>query len=58
MEDMTKTTNNAGQPDGSFVMQMDNTTYVIGVHFSRNGRETLEDKMKRLIQQDVKEGKF
>jgi len=39
-------------------MQMDNTTYVIGLHFSKTSKETLEDKVKRLIQRDVKDGNF
>lgn len=33
-------------------------TYVIGLHFSKTSRETLEDKVKRLIQRDVKDGNF
>lgn len=56
--DMTKTTQVNNKQDGSFSMQMDNTTYVIGLHFSKTSRETLEDKVKRLIQRDVKDGNF
>lgn len=56
--DMTKTTQADNKQDGSFSMQMDNTTYVIGLHFSKTSRETLEDKVKRLIQRDVKDGNF
>lgn len=56
--DMTKTTQVNNKQDGSFSMQMDNTTYVIGLHFSKASRETLEDKVKRLIQRDVKDGNF
>ena len=48
--DTTKTTQTNNKQDGSFSMQMDNTTYVIGLHFSKTSRETLEDKVKRLIQ--------
>ena len=56
--DTTKITQANNQQDGSFSMQMDNTTYVIGLHFSKTSRETLEDKVKRLIQRDVKDGNF
>jgi hypothetical protein len=56
--DTTKTTQTDNKQDGSFFMQMDNTTYVIGLHFSKTSRETLEDKVKRLIQRDVKDGNF
>ncbi|MBS1480405.1 MAG: hypothetical protein HP061_06155 [Christensenellaceae bacterium] len=56
--DTIKATRTNNKQDGSFSMQMDNTTYVIGVHFSKTSRETLEDKVKRLIQRDVKDGNF
>lgn len=56
--DTTKTTQANNKQDGSFSMQMDNTTYVIGLHFSKTSKETLEDKVKRLIQRDVKDGNF
>ena len=39
-------------------MRMGNTTYVIGVHFSKTSRDTLEDKMKRLMRDDVKTANF
>lgn len=56
--DTIKSTQTNNKQDGSFSMQMDNTTYIIGVHFSKTSRETLEDKVKRLIQRDVKDGNF
>ena len=56
--DTIKSTQTNNKQDGSFSMQMDNTTYVIGLHFSKTSRETLEDKVKRLIQCDVKDGNF
>ena len=43
---------------GSFNMRMGNTTYVIGVHFSTESKDTLEDKMKRLMRDDVKTDNF
>ena len=45
-------------PAGSFNMRMGNTTYVIGVHFSPESKDTLEDKMKRLMRDDVKTDNF
>jgi hypothetical protein len=45
-------------PAGSFNMRMGNTTYVIGVHFSKESKDTLEDKMKRLMRDDVKTDNF
>ena len=39
-------------------MRMGNTTYVIGVHFSTESKDTLEDKMKRLMRDDVKTDNF
>ena len=45
-------------PAGSFNMRMGNTTYVIGVHFSKESKDTLEDKMKRLIRDDVRTDNF
>ena len=30
-----------------------NTAYVVRVHFSETSKETMEDKVKRLIQDDV-----
>lgn len=44
-------------PAGAFSMRMGNTTYIIGVHFSAEGN-TLEDKVKRLICEDVKAANF
>ena len=39
-------------------MRMGNTTYVIGVHFSQTSKDTLDDKMKRLMRDDVKADNF
>ena len=43
---------------GSFSMRMGSTTYIIGVHFSAESKDTLEDKMKRLMRDDVKADNF
>ena len=45
-------------PASSFYMRMGNTTYVIGVHFSQTSKDTLEDKMKRLMRDEVKTDDF
>ena len=45
-------------PAGAFSVKIENTTYMVGVHFSRTAKDTLEDKMKRLIQDDVKTANF
>ena len=59
---MTQNTTNAKTasttPAGSFNMRMGNTTYVIGVHFSKESKDTLEDKMKRLMRDEVRTGSF
>ena len=45
------------QPKGVLRMEKDGTSYIIGLYSSETASETLEDKMKRLIQREVKEGK-
>ena len=50
----------AGQasPAGTFSMKLGKTTYVVGVHFSQTAKDTLEDKIKRLMKDDVKSSNF
>ena len=45
-------------PAGSFNLRLGNTTYLVSVHFSKESRDTLEDKMKRLMRDDVKTDNF
>ena len=45
-------------PVGIFSGKIENATYVVGVHFSQTAKETLEDKMKRLMLDDVKTANF
>ena len=45
-------------PAGTFSVKVENTTYVVGVHFSQTAKDTLEDKMKRLMLDDVKTANF
>ena len=35
-----------------------NTTFLVGIHFSETVKETLEDKIKKLIRKDVQDGTF
>ena len=49
---------NANQNDNRqpcFRKVIGNTTYVVLVHFSETAKETLEDKIKRLIGEAVRE---
>lgn len=57
-QNSNKATAAKAKPAGTFNMRMGNTTYVIGVHFSKTSRDTLEDKMKRLMRDDVKMANF
>lgn len=52
------TTSPQTTPAGTFSVKIENTTFVVGVHFSRTAKDTLEDKMKRLILDDVKTASF
>ena len=45
-------------PAGSFSMRMGSTTYIVGVHFSKESKDALEDKVKRLMREDVKAANF
>ena len=45
-------------PAGSFNMRVGNTTYIVGVHFSKESKDTLEDKVKRLMRDDVRAANF
>ncbi len=59
MEQTTQTlTTPQTAPAGTFNVKIENTTYVVGVHFSKTAKDTLEDKMKRLMLEDVKTANF
>ena len=34
--------------------QIGKTTYIVRVHFSQNAKEALEDKLKRLLREEVR----
>jgi hypothetical protein len=44
---MTKTTQT--RESGAFTKRVGNTTYRVGVHFTRSSRETARDKIARLV---------
>ena len=39
-------------------MQLGRTNFLIGLHFTEKGKETLDDKVKRLIRKDVQDENF
>ena len=40
-------------PAGTFSMKLGKTTYMVGVHFSQTAKETMEDKIKRMLREEV-----
>ena len=46
------TTNNAACP--TVRKQIGKTTYIVRVHFSETAKETMEDKIKRLLREEVR----
>ncbi|MCC8051920.1 MAG: transposon-encoded TnpW family protein [Clostridiales bacterium] len=46
------------QPERSFEMQIGGTNYIVGFYHSRTSHETLEDKVKKLIERDMLEETF
>lgn len=44
--------------DGSFATKVGCTTYVVGVFFSKESKESYDDKAKKLIMNDLKAGNF
>ncbi len=49
--DQSKNQNDSRQP--CFRKVIGNTTYVVRVHFSETSKETLEEKIKRLITEEI-----
>lgn len=41
-------------PCPTFKRKIGKTTYIVRVHFSETSRETMEDKIKRLLQEEVR----
>lgn len=51
----TETVNNSTTPCPVFRKTVGQTTYVVKVHFSETSSETLEDKIKRLLREEVRQ---
>ena len=39
-------------------MKIGNTTFLIGIHFNQDSKETMEDKIRKLIRRDIETGNF
>ena len=39
-------------------MQLGRTTFLIGLHFAEKAKESLDDKVKRMIRKDVQDENF
>lgn len=52
---MTDTTNTAKtEPCPTFKRTIDKTTYIVRIHFSQTSKETMADKIKRLLREEVR----
>ena len=52
---MAETTNAAKtEPCPTFKRTIGKTTYLVRVHFSETSKETMEDKIKRLLREEVR----
>ena len=38
----------------TMTVRIDKTTYVVGVHFGKTSKETLKDKLKRMMLEEAK----
>ena len=47
-------TKHRGAETADFKKRIGSTTYVVSVHFSKTSRETIEDKILKLIESEVK----
>lgn len=54
--EQAKATSEVSTPTISF--RSGNTTFVVGLHFSQSNKDTLEDKVRHMIREDVKAGNF
>ena len=39
-------------------MQLGRTTFLVSLHFAEKGKESLDDKVKRMIRKDVQDENF
>jgi len=54
----TPCTANAAEPIGAFTKRIGNTTYTVNVYSNPNSNETFNDKLLRIIKNDIASGKF
>ena len=45
-------------PQATFTHKIGNTTYIVSVHFSKTSKETIDDKLERLILNDLQQNKI
>ncbi len=45
---------NNEQETPTITTKIGSTTYVVGLHFSKTSKETLQDKIKRMVLEDAK----
>ena len=57
-ENEIRATPEATSGPAGLIMKSGNKTYIIDLHFSETSKETLEDKVKKLIRKDVEDGNF
>ena len=53
MIDTIKTTRQLGDQQPGIIQKYGNTTFEVYVHFSKTSKETLTDKIMRLIRNDI-----
>ena len=53
-----RATPEAAVEQSMITMRLGRTNFLIGLHFAESGKETLEDKVKRLINRDVQNDNF
>ena len=60
-ENVINETTQAPDPEpefSGFIVKSGNTTFLVGLHFSEASKETLDDKLKKLIRKDVEADNF
>ena len=51
-------TTNTSSDTPVLTMKIGNTTLLIGIHFNQDSKETMEDKIRKLIRRDIETGNF
>ena len=58
IQDTEKVAEETAPKEPVLIMRRGGTTFLIGLHFSETSKDTLEDKIKKLIRRDVETGNF